>query len=267
MSDVLLWAVTTILLVFLTAWGAYVSSGRRWHKIVVIVAGSCAVFLTIWQATRTYQIQRQTQEEQRQLRSQRQEEQGRLQSQIQEGQKLLRSQIKELTRTSNETNKNVGQLTETLLWPKEKQKIVPIEKPKTPAGTEGFTVATSTSTSTSTSIPAGFGIVPTQPVAHVRFAERQVSSSTDAAPYGLQVIIQTDVPIQNAAFKIHCDGIIYNGRFFVAGQGAMMNVYQKIINGTTFTFRFGFPAFTPDSPIVVTLLAKSKIRVKQIEQW
>ena len=130
-----------------------------------------------------------------------------------------------------------------------------------------MTTTTTTMTTTTTIIPGFVSTVPTQPVTHIRFVERQVSSTTDLAPYALQVIIQTDVPIQNAGFKIQCDGIIHSGRFFVAGQGVMMNVHQQIIAGTTFAFRFGFPTFTPDSPIVVTLMAKSKIRVKQIEQW
>lgn len=225
MTNVLLWVATTILLILLTAWGAYVASGRRWHKIVVIMLGSFAVFSTIWQGTLTYHIQRQAQEEQRLLRRQNQD-------------------LQKFLKTSIATKKDVQQLAKAHVLSEKEQKPSIPPHPTLPPPT-----------------------LPTQRIPRIRYEERQSPSSVDWAPHSLQVIIKTDVPIENAGFKIECDGIIHNGRFDLVGHVVMKNVRQEIIGGTTFSLKFDSPAFTPDSPIIVSLLAKSAIRVNRIEQW
>ena len=104
-------------------------------------------------------------------------------------------------------------------------------------------------------------------VEHVRITQRRAPSNKADAPYGLQVILQTDTTIQPAAFKIDCDGQISEGRFFVAGQAAMMSVAHGLSEDKkTFQFSFRFPPFTPESPIVVTLLSKTDIRVTKVER-
>jgi hypothetical protein len=100
---------------------------------------------------------------------------------------------------------------------------------------------------------------------HTRYAQRNVRSSNANAPYELQVIIETDVPIQNAGFRIECDGPIIDGQFFVTGQPIMMNV-RTTKEDKAFVFSFGYPTFTPQSPIVVTLLSKTQIKVTKIEK-
>lgn len=160
------------------------------------------------------------------------------QSQGQKEQRLLRSQIQDLVKALISTSKNVSQLAKAHV-PSSKE-----QKPSIPSTT-----------------------LPTQRVARIRYEERQSPSSVDWAPHSLQVIIRTDVPIENAGFKIECSGVIHNGRFSVVGHVVMKNVRQEIIGGTTFSFKFDSPAFTPDSPIIVSLLAKSAIRVNRIEQW
>lgn len=100
---------------------------------------------------------------------------------------------------------------------------------------------------------------------HIRVTQRNVRPSTPDAPYELQVIIETEVLMNNAGFSIECDGPIVDGRFFVTGQPVMMNVRTTKAN-STFAFSFGYPPFTPQSPIVVTLVSKTQIKATKIEQ-
>jgi hypothetical protein len=83
----------------------------------------------------------------------------------------------------------------------------------------------------------------------------------------LQVILQTDVQQQPTAFIIECDGEITAGEFFMAGQAVMMGVaYGVQPDKKRFYLRVSFPPFTPQSPIVVTLLSKSAVRVTRVER-
>lgn len=107
--------------------------------------------------------------------------------------------------------------------------------------------------------------LPPAVVSEIRFTERRTDSPKKEFPYALQVIIQTNVAIQPAAFKIECDGELAEGSFFVAGQPALMNV-RFGTSGNVFVLSFGMPAFTPESSIVATLLSKSPIRVKRVER-
>jgi hypothetical protein len=108
-------------------------------------------------------------------------------------------------------------------------------------------------------------VQPSQPqlpqLAHVKFVQRDVVSTDQNAPYAIQVIIQTDETIASPYFAIVCDSKVEKGDFFVTGQGVMMNVmFGTSKDGRAFIFKFGFPAFTPDSPIVVTIRSKAPIR-------
>ena len=110
-----------------------------------------------------------------------------------------------------------------------------------------------------------FPALPPPVVSEFRFTERRTDSVRKDAEYGLQVIIQTTTTIQPASFRIECTGDIADVKFFVAGQPAMMNM-RTDINGNVAFVSFGFPPFTPESPLVVTLLSKTDIRVKQIDR-
>lgn len=108
---------------------------------------------------------------------------------------------------------------------------------------------------------------PAAVVQHIQMSERRVPSTRADAPYGLQVILQTDVQQQPTAFIIECDGEITAGEFFMAGQAVMMGVaYGVQPDKKRFYLRVSFPPFTPQSPIVVTLLSKSAVRVTRVER-
>ncbi|HEX3431348.1 MAG TPA: hypothetical protein VHT03_10715 [Rhizomicrobium sp.] len=101
--------------------------------------------------------------------------------------------------------------------------------------------------------------------AHIQFVQRNIVSTSPDTPYEAQVIIQTDQPINSAAFAIICDNELEKGEFFVTGQGVMMNVmYGVSQNKKAFILKFGFPAFTPDAPIVATLYSKHPIHVLEV---
>jgi hypothetical protein len=107
--------------------------------------------------------------------------------------------------------------------------------------------------------------VPTVHVAHFQLSQRRVVSSSEENPFALQVIIQTDETINNTKLAITCNNPISHGDFFVTGQGVMMNVMTGLSGDKkSFEFGFSFPSFTPDSPIVVTLLSKTEINCTKL---
>jgi hypothetical protein len=64
---------------------------------------------------------------------------------------------------------------------------------------------------------------------------------------------------------IACNGDISDGSFFVAGQAVLMTVASGVqTDRRQFYLSFRYPAFTPDSPIVVTLLSKNDVAVTKV---
>lgn len=117
------------------------------------------------------------------------------------------------------------------------------------------TTTPTSSTSTSTTVPGAV-------FRHLRFTERRVPSDDSALPYGLQVVVQTDVATQPTALTLRFDGPIGHGDFFVTGQPVRMNVETGIgPDGKSFGLSFGFPAWTPETPVVVTVRSKEPVRV------
>jgi hypothetical protein len=44
-----------------------------------------------------------------------------------------------------------------------------------------------------------------------------------------------------------------------------MNVRTRV-SGNTFTLGFGYPAFTPENPVVVTLLSDQQLEIKSVKR-
>jgi hypothetical protein len=74
------------------------------------------------------------------------------------------------------------------------------------------------------------------------------------------VIIQSNIVLQPVGFGLQCDGDIGDFSFFIAGEGAYLNVRQGH-RGNTLEFSFNFPALSPENSLVVTILSKTQIRV------
>jgi hypothetical protein len=99
-------------------------------------------------------------------------------------------------------------------------------------------------------------------VQHPTHVERRIPSDNPDLPYGLQIVIQTDKDVSNPALEIDFDGTIGKGRFFLAGQSVMMSVqYGLTQDHKGFILSFGYPTWTPQSPIVVSIYSKEAVQV------
>jgi hypothetical protein len=100
-------------------------------------------------------------------------------------------------------------------------------------------------------------------IENTTLVQRAAPSGDPKLPYGLQVIIQSNVVLDNVNFALECDGEIGNVEFFVAGQGIYMSKRIGIggPNNNTATVAFAFPPLRPETPLVITLLSKAQIRV------
>jgi hypothetical protein len=100
---------------------------------------------------------------------------------------------------------------------------------------------------------------------HIIHTERSVPAPAGGPSYATQVVIQTDSSSQPTRIRIEADRPIDKGNFFIVGQPVMMNV-RTIVQGNAFIFSFGYPAFTAETPIVVTLLSNNPIAVKSVKR-
>jgi len=100
-------------------------------------------------------------------------------------------------------------------------------------------------------------------VQHLQISQKRTVSTDPSAPYALQVILQTSVTGPSpTAFMLETNGDIESGGIFVSGQSVMMQVATGVQpDRRHFFFSFAFPSFTPENPIVVTLLSKTDIQV------
>jgi hypothetical protein len=100
-------------------------------------------------------------------------------------------------------------------------------------------------------------------IENTRIVQKNTISNNPQLPYGLQVIIQSNIVIQPVAIALECNGAIGSLDFFIAGQMAYMSVQKRIKNNIAI-IKFSFPPITPESPMVVTLLSKTQIKVVKV---
>lgn len=104
-------------------------------------------------------------------------------------------------------------------------------------------------------------------VEHIRIVQRRAASDDPNAPYGLQVVMQTDVTMQPVAFKVECDHEITQAKAFIVAEGAYMSVGTSYSSDRkSFMFSWKYPPFTPSSSLIVTLLSKEDIHVTKVEK-
>jgi hypothetical protein len=109
--------------------------------------------------------------------------------------------------------------------------------------------------------------LPPAVVEHVRIVQRRAASDDPNAPYGLQVVMQTDVTMQPVAFKVECDHEITQAKAFIVGEGLYMSVGTAYSSDRrAFMFSWKYPPFTPSSSLIVNLLSKDDIRVTKVEK-
>jgi hypothetical protein len=106
-------------------------------------------------------------------------------------------------------------------------------------------------------------------LATVRVASQRTVTSTDPnMPYALEVVMQTDQPIEPVAYAVFCSGPVGRGDAYTPTGGVYLQIKNGTINNdpSTFGFEWKSPAFTPDAPIVVRLYSKEYIKVTGFQQ-
>lgn len=107
---------------------------------------------------------------------------------------------------------------------------------------------------------------PLLPVLNLNFSATPTNSTDKAAPYAMKVVIQTNAVIQPTSLVIQCSSEIAKGELSMAGgllfQG-MGEGYPGSDHRVYWIF-FRGPAFTPEGPIIVTLMSKEPFSVKAI---
>ena len=105
------------------------------------------------------------------------------------------------------------------------------------------------------------------PIEHIQVAGHRTTSSVAGVPWGWQEILQANDTIQPVAFRVTCDAPVETATAFIAGQVVYMQkgeVYSQ--NRKAYSFSFSYPAFTPLSPLVVTVFSKQEIHITKIEK-
>lgn len=98
-------------------------------------------------------------------------------------------------------------------------------------------------------------------------SQRRVPSDDPKLPYGLEVVIQTDVTIQPVALILVCDGPIGKGHGFEGG-GLYVMVSDGIAAGhpNIWIEKRKSPAFTAGSPIVIDLFSETAINAVSVKR-
>jgi hypothetical protein len=103
-------------------------------------------------------------------------------------------------------------------------------------------------------------VTPTIPIVeNTRLIQKPTISDNPKFPYGLQVIIQSNVVIQPVGFGLQCDGEIGSIDFFIAGQSVYMYKWSRS-KGNTLEFGFDYPQLSPENSLVVTILSKTQMK-------
>jgi len=110
---------------------------------------------------------------------------------------------------------------------------------------------------------------PTEPavVENIRIVQHRAASDDQNAPYGLQVLMQTNIVVQPVAFSISCDRAITEAKVFIVGEGVYTMFAKKFSDDRkTFMFSFHSPPFRPESSLVVALQSKEDLHVVRVDK-
>jgi hypothetical protein len=229
MVDTLLFIFVGVLAVSMAVIGGFVSATASWQKWAFAVMGILSVILIVWQGVRDSREKEKSSRDQQELKDQ-------IKQLLKPPVAASPDDIKGLRSDLQESFARLEKMVAGKSVPKQITPPPPVSVPPV--------------------------------VEHVRFSSRRVASTNDATPYALQVVIQTDTTMQPVSLALETDAEISEGKFFIAGQAVMMNMRQGLSEDKhVFLFSFGYPQFTPESPIVVTLFSKSDLRVTALKKW
>jgi hypothetical protein len=110
---------------------------------------------------------------------------------------------------------------------------------------------------------------PAPQAVHVRLAsQEQIVSVREGYPYGLKVVLQTDLQIQPVAILLECDGVVGEAVYGPQGGGMIFNATDGMLEGLSdnwYAISWDTPAFTPDKPVIITLYSKAHLTVKSFQ--
>jgi hypothetical protein len=97
-------------------------------------------------------------------------------------------------------------------------------------------------------------------------SQRRIPSDDPKLPYGLEVVIQTDVDISPVAIAVICDGVIGKGDGGLSQGGAYTMTKQGLAAGheNVFMTEWKSPTWTPQEPIVVHLFSEGPIKATSV---
>ncbi len=102
-------------------------------------------------------------------------------------------------------------------------------------------------------------------------SQRRIPSDDPDYPVALQLILQTDHPIQPVAFVIQTDGIIGMGNA-VFRSGREYRLYKHVKQGIPadhlnwFAFEWDLPSFTAQDSLVVTVFSREPVAIVRIDR-
>jgi hypothetical protein len=103
---------------------------------------------------------------------------------------------------------------------------------------------------------------PDLPVGKLTFSQEAAPSKREDAPYAVKVVIQTNVVLQPTSLAVKCSSEFTAAETHVLGTSVLQNMGEGHVgNKTVYWFFFGAPAFRPENPVVILLMAKQPIRV------
>jgi hypothetical protein len=98
-------------------------------------------------------------------------------------------------------------------------------------------------------------------------SQKRIPSGDPKLPYGLEVVVQTDVDISPVRVAVVCDGPIGSGRFVGTGVYTMINQGTAVGHPEMFLVQWATPTWTPDQPIVVHLFSETAINAIRVQQY
>jgi hypothetical protein len=93
------------------------------------------------------------------------------------------------------------------------------------------------------------------------------SSPYEDAPYGVEIVVQTDIPIQPAQIHVECDSAIIHAQATIPGTNLiqMETFRQWPDRPNIYEYSFEQPAFAPIRPVSITIWGKEELHITTVK--
>ena len=111
------------------------------------------------------------------------------------------------------------------------------------------------------------GEVP-KPLRRLIFTQEQTNSTHDDAPFAVKIVIQTTATVQPTSLAIICDSEVAYADSRLGGGANRQRTGDGVVNNDKRIYRifWGEPPFTPESPLVLTLMSKTAIHALAVQE-